>query len=111
DARATAALNRDEAAYTAIAAKSLDASASDIADFPLATVDAGRPLPLAEGLNPAWIAAMDAFVAQVVTPVLGARATLGEQDWAALTERFAAYAAWEADKHGATVEALGVARV
>lgn len=111
DARATAALNRDESAYAAVASKSLTASTADVADFPLATVDAGRALPLATGLNPAWIAAMGAFVAQVVTPVLGARETLTEQDWATITARFAPYAAWEADKHGAKVEALGIARV
>ena len=111
DARATAALNRDEAAYASVAAKSLNAEATDIADFPLAKVEAGRALPLGQGLNPAWIAAMGAFVAQVVTPVLGARESLSERDWATLTARFAGYAAWEADKHGAKVEALGVARV
>ncbi len=111
DARATAALNRDEAAYAAVAAKSLGTSASDLAEFPLAKVDAGRPLPLQQGLNPAWSAAMAAFVEKVVQPVLGARESLSEGEWATLTARFAAYAAWEAEKHGAKVESLGIARV
>jgi hypothetical protein len=111
DARATAALNRDEAAYAAVAAKPLTAAAADVADFPLATVAAGRPLPLGEGVNPAWAGAMATFVAQVVTPVLGPRSVLTETEWASVTSRFAAYAAWEADKHGAKVEALGIARV
>ncbi|WKW12336.1 hypothetical protein Strain138_001620 [Pseudogemmatithrix spongiicola] len=111
DARATGALNLDEAAYTAVAAKSLTASAADVASFPLAKVEAGRALPLGAGLNPAWSAAMAAFVAQVVQPVIGARETLSEAEWATLTSRFAAYAAWEADKHGGKVESLGIARV
>lgn len=111
DARATAALNRDEAAYAAVASKSLTAAAADVAEFPLATIAAGRPLPLADGVNPAWAAAMAEFTARVVTPVLGARTALTEADWATIIGRFAAYAAWEADKHGAKVEALSVARV
>lgn len=111
DARATAALNRDEAAYAAVAAKPLGASAADLAEFPLAKVEAGRPLPLAQGLNPAWTAAMAAFVERVVQPVLGARESLSDADWGTLTARFAAYSAWEAEKHGAKVEGLGITRV
>lgn len=111
DARATGAMNLDEGAYAAVAANALTASASDVASFPLATVEAGRALPLGAGLNPAWSAAMAAFVAQVVQPVIGVRETLSEADWARIMSRFAAYAAWEADKHGAQVEALGIARV
>ncbi len=111
DARATAAMNRDEAAYAALAAKSMAAAAGEVADFPLATVAAGRPLPLDTGVNPAWAAAMATFVERVVRPVLGAREVLTEADWATITARFAAYAAWEADKHGAKVESLGIARL
>lgn len=111
DARATAALNRDEAAYAAVASKALSASAADVAEFPLAKIEAGRALPLGMELNPAWSASMGAFVTQVVQPVLGARLSLTETDWATITARFSAYAAWEADKHGAKVESLGVARV
>lgn len=111
DARAVGALNRDEAAYAALAATTLDSSATNIHDFPLAKVEAGAALPLAKGLNPAWASAMAAFVEKVVTPVLGARESLAEAEWTALKDRFAAYAAWEADKLGAKVESLGVARV
>jgi hypothetical protein len=111
DARATAALNRDEAAYATLGAHALDAAASGVAEFPLAKVEAGQALPLGQGLNPAWSAAMAAFREKVVQPILGARESLSEADWAALTGRFAAYAAWEADKHGAKVEGLGIARV
>lgn len=111
DARATAALNRDESAYAAVAARALGASASDVAEFPLATVAAGRPLPLGAGVNPAWASAIAAFNAQVVQPVLGARDTLSEAEWGGILGRFAAYGAWEAEKHGAKVEALGIARV
>lgn len=111
DARATAALNRDESAYAAVAARALGASASDVAEFPLATVGAGRPLPLGAGVNPAWASAIATFYAQVVQPLLGARETLAEAEWHSIVERFSGYGAWESEKHGAKVEALGSARV
>lgn len=111
DARATAALNRDESAYAAVAARALGASASDVAEFPLATVGAGRPLPLGTGVNPAWASAIATFYAQVVQPLLGAREALAEAEWHSIVERFAGYGAWESEKHGAKVESLGIARV
>jgi len=111
DARSLVALNRQEADYLAVAAKDMDITAAEVSGFPLARVEAGRPLPLGEGINPAWAAAMGQFVAQVVTPILGARSSLSEADWAALGAKLAPYAAWQAAKGGAAVEKLGLARV
>jgi len=111
DARATASLNRDEADYAALAARDLPSAAAEVAAFPLARVEAGRALPLAEGLNPSWSAAMAAFSAAVVLPTLGARSALSEAEWQGIIAKFAPYATWEAEKHGAKVESLGVARV
>jgi len=54
DARATGALNRAESEYLAIAAKDLKITAEEVAGFPLARIEAGRALPLFEGVNPAW---------------------------------------------------------
>ncbi|MSU66415.1 MAG: hypothetical protein EXS38_10010 [Opitutus sp.] len=53
DARALAALNRSEADYLAFAAKDMKISAEEVAGFPLARIEAGKPLPLREGVNPA----------------------------------------------------------
>jgi hypothetical protein len=111
DARATAALNRDEAAYTALASRTFTATAADVVDFPLAQVAPGRALPLGGALNPAWAVPMAAFVAQVVQPVLGAREMLTEEEWQGLVAHFAPYATWEAEKRGALVETLGAVRL
>lgn len=111
DSRATAALNRDQADYVALSARDLSTANVEIAAFPLARIEAGRSLPLTEGLNPSWSAAMSAFRALVVQPLLGSRDALSESDWAVVQAKFAAYAAWEAEKHGAKVEALGVATI
>ena len=111
DSRAQAALNREEKEYLALAAKDLTITSAEIAGFPLARVEAGRPLPLTEAVNPAWAGAVAKFKGEVVTPLLGAKSSLSESDWAALGAKFAVYEAWVAAKAGSLVEKLGVARV
>ena len=112
DARATAALNRAESEYLAIAAKDMKITADEVAGFPLARIEAGRPLPLLEGINPAWSGALATLHKTVVTPVLGAgKTSLTEADWAALTAKFAAYETWLGSKAGSAIEKLGLARV
>jgi hypothetical protein len=111
DARAAGPLNRAEAEYAALAPKVLSPAEADLAAFPLALVGADKPLPLVEGLNPAWAEAMGKLRDQVVTPLLGAQAELTLEQWKDLSARFAAYEAWMAGKAGAAVEKLGRARV
>lgn len=112
DARAIAALNRSETEYLAIAAQDMRISADEVAGFPLARVEAGRPLPLVEGVNPAWAGAVLALRQTAVVPVLGAdRTSLSEADWTALNAHFSAYETWLGGKAGSAVEKLGLARV
>jgi hypothetical protein len=58
DPRALAAVNREQEAYMAVAAKDLTITASEVAHFPLAIVEANKPLPLSKGVNPAWAGPM-----------------------------------------------------
>lgn len=112
DARATVALNRAESEYLAIAAKDLAITADEVAGFPLARIEAGRALPLLDGVNPAWAKALTALQKSAVAPVLGAdKTSLTEAEWAGLTAKFAAYEAWLTGKTGSAVEKLGLARV
>ncbi len=111
DPRATTPLNRSEADYAALACKELSVSTPDVAAFPLARVEPGRPLPLDEGLNPAWADAMARLRATLVTPPLGTVNELTEGAWKELSERLAPYAAWSASKAGTAVEKLGIRRV
>jgi len=112
DGRATDVLNRSQADFAALGSKDLAASQDDLAAFPLAKVEPGRPLPLAEGVNPAWATRMAALQGAVVTPILGeGKASLAQDDWAQLTARLAPYQAWQASKAGASVGDLGLARV
>ena len=111
DARAGGPLNRDPAEYTALTTLLLRDGLTEVASFPLAHVEANRPLPLVEGLNPAWADAMKKFRDAVVVPLLGERDTLTEPDWQALSSKLAAHEAWRAAKAGGKVEGLGLARV
>ena len=84
DSRALAALNRSENEYLALAARELKITSEEVAGFPLARIEAGRPLPLSGDVNPAWSAALAALRAAAVEPLLGgSRAVLTEADWSA----------------------------
>ena len=85
DPRAIGALNREEKEYLAFAAKDLTLTAAEIAGLPLAHIEADKPLPLKEGVNPAWAAALATLHSAAVKPLLGDRSSLSEHDWAALT--------------------------
>ena len=111
DARALAALNRQETEYLAVAAKDMSITVSEVAGFPLAHIEAGRLLPLQSGLNPAWATAIATFAGQVVKPLLGEKVLLSAEEWAMICGKLAAYEGWVAAKAGAAVEKLGLARV
>ncbi|MBX3746910.1 MAG: hypothetical protein KF833_16490 [Verrucomicrobiae bacterium] len=112
DPRALAALNRKEEDYLAIAARDLCITADEVAGFPLARIEAGRALPLQEGLNPAWSGPIATFVTAVVHPILGSSTTsLTESDWAALKAKLAPHQAWMNGKPASPVAALDLARI
>ncbi|MBI5017126.1 MAG: hypothetical protein HZB55_16785 [Deltaproteobacteria bacterium] len=111
DPKAAGPLNPAEADYSALAVKELAAEGDAVRAFPVARVASGRPLPLKEGLNPAWKSAMERFRDEAVRPVLGDKESLTGEEWASLVARFAPYETWMAEKAGGVVEALGIARV
>jgi hypothetical protein len=112
DARAAAALNAVEADFVALGPKTLTADAEEIAKLPLAPVAANRPLPLVEGLNPAWTVRVAALANAVVDPLLGGNKTaLSESDWNTIKERMAAFGAWQAAKPDTAISTLSTARL
>lgn len=107
DPRALAAVNREQEAYIAAAAKDLTITASEVAHFPLALVEPNKPLPLTKGVNPAWAGAIAAMRGACCKD----KESLTEADWTALCGKLDAYAAWHAKKAGGAVEGLGIQRV
>lgn len=112
DERAVGALNPSPQDYERMAAGALTMESDAIAALPLATVAPGRPLPLREGLNPAWAAELEALRRDAALPLLGDDpAELDEAQWRELQRRLAPAAAWLADKPATALEALGLERV
>jgi len=111
DPRTQALLNRKEEEYLAIAANDLSITAAEVANFPLAQVVPGRPLPLSGAVNPAHAAALAVFQTAAVKPLLGDKAELTEADWTLLQSKLEAFEKWNAAKAGAVVEKLGLQRV
>ncbi|MEI7938031.1 MAG: hypothetical protein WCK27_15185 [Verrucomicrobiota bacterium] len=111
DPRASNALNREEKDYLAFAAKDLTITNAEIAGFPLARVEAGRPLPLTQSVNPAWADAIAKFQNDAVKPLLGDRNALTEADWGELLAKLGPYEGWSAGLAGGSVAKLGRDRV
>lgn len=111
DPRALAALNRQESDYLALAAKDLLITAEEIVALPLAQIAPNKPLPLREGVNPAWAAALTTLYETAVKPLLGDKTALTETEWLALQSKLAPYEAWLSSKPTTAVEKLGINRI
>ncbi len=112
DHRATGHLNHPEAELAALATKDLSTLGAEIAALPIAQVGSGRPLPLVEGINPAWAAAITALRTQVIAPIHGLnRTSLTESEWHDVLAKFQAHAAWAAAKPATSVDKLGAERL
>ncbi|MDQ1269596.1 MAG: hypothetical protein QG618_905 [Thermodesulfobacteriota bacterium] len=111
DAKAEEPLNPSIVTYEAIAGQDLHGATEELERFPLAHIQAGRALPLKEGLNPAWAGPMKQFVKMIVAPSFGSLEQLDEDQWQQIKANFAAYEAWSAEKSGVEVEPLGLERI
>lgn len=110
DVCALAAVNRTEDDYITLARNQLSADSPDLAAFPLAHAAPGLPLPLEEGLNPAWAGAIARLRSAAVAPILGPEKTsLTEEEWLDLQGRFGAYQDWLKEKPDAKVGPLSAA--
>lgn len=111
DTRAAIPLSRSVEDYQQLAAHSLSEQNAELANFPLATIGADKPLPLRSGINPAWQGKLEALREQAITPLLGQKESLNATEWLALCDRFTAFEAWQAEKPATRIEQLGVARI
>jgi hypothetical protein len=112
DPRAGAFANRSDAELATSLSGALSAGSAELRALPLARIEPGRALPLGEGVNPAWAAAVAALAADAVTPALGqGRTSLSAAEWTALGARLAPYGAWFARRPAGKAADLGIARV
>ncbi|KQO21831.1 hypothetical protein ASF11_05245 [Acidovorax sp. Leaf76] len=108
DLRAATALNPSLEEYTAMARQELDLSSSAIATLPLAPITPRGLLPLTEGVNPAWAAALHAFRDHAVVPLLGHDVdTLTQEGWHTIAQALAPCQQWLKDRPATAVDTLG----
>ncbi len=111
DGRATALLSPSDDDYLKLALQELNGRSESLARLPLAVPGPDRPLPLADGLNPAWSDAVGRFAADVIAPILGEGASLTDAGWVTIRESFAGYEAWQAAWPETAVERIEPARL
>jgi hypothetical protein len=111
DERAAVPLSRSPDDYKSIASQTLSAQNTDIASFPLATVEPDKPLPLISGVNPAWQKQIDALRTQAIVPLFGEKEALLVSEWDELCSKFAAFEAWQSTKPASSFQQLGKERL
>ncbi len=111
DERSAVSLNPSETDYQKLALLNLSSSTESFAPFPVALAERDRPLPLTEGINPAWMGVMGRLREEVIRPVLGEKNSITEDEWDTLNTGFIPYAAWCSVKPETSVEKLGLPRI
>ncbi|SHO47974.1 hypothetical protein [Desulfopila aestuarii] len=111
DPGAATPMNPSLSTYETLAAGDLTQATSEIESFPLAHIRASQPLPLRDGLNPAWAADIATLSALVIEPLFGTIDALEKEQWQKIKTTFAPYESWQSSKAGVEVDALGIERV
>lgn len=112
DANARAPLNPTEEGYAALGAQVLSNTSESLAALPLAAVTGERSLPLVQGVNPAWAAALQTLREQAVQPVFGEALTvLSEAQWEQLKTMLANCQQWLAACPATPLGAISEAEV
>lgn len=110
DPKAADALSPALATYEAMSPQDLSAG-TELERLPLGRIEAGRPLPLGSGCNPAWADALQTFKTAVVIPLCGELDALGAEHWEQIKTVFQPHEAWLSAKAGAEVDGLGRERI
>ena len=111
DENAVEISNSLKSKYEDFSLKNLSESLDEIAVFPIAAPDRNISLSLEKGLNPAWEKAVSAFNSLVVKKLFPKKSSLKEEDMIAIGNAFEGFCAWQSEKKGEAVEALGAERI
>jgi hypothetical protein len=111
DSDSVGILNSLNTRYEELKSKDLTSCIDEIASFPIAKIEANKPLPLTQGINPAWERALYTFTELAIKPTFSNKETLTEQEWETICKKFEHYITWQAEKTGTAVECLGLLRV
>lgn len=88
-----------------INAKDLPNCSDEIASFPIAKIEAKKPLPLTNAINPVWKDKLQSLRTLAFNPN---KKELTESEWVELGDKLKAFSAWQTEKTGSSVEQLGL---
>ena len=111
DPASTAVLNGLVARIETISLKDLSTCLDEIATYPLSKIEAGKPLSIDTGINPAWEKTIKDFKTKIVDKLFLGSKTIDENTWNNITKTFEPFVKWQSEKLGAAVEKLSVERV
>lgn len=111
DTQTTSVLNLANERVATITDKNMADCIDEISAYPIAKIEAKNTLHLTEGINPAWIGAMQQFKQTVTDKMFPNTQAINMEQWEAIKTYFAPYESWLNSKEGASVESLGIERV
>ena len=111
DPQSVEVLNMLVSRFEVISPKDLTTCMDEIATFPIAKIEAGKPLPLDKGINPAWELLLSKFVKLIIVPKFNQNISLKESEWKSLSDIFNSFHKWKSEKEGIAVEQLGLKRI
>lgn len=85
----------------------LSSNTGELISYPLSKIEAGRPLNLVEGINPAWEDKISSFQSSIFNAEFINQTFLTETDWKKISQKFSTYSLWKNEKKGIIVESLG----
>ena len=106
DGDATAALDVQVEKIAAISGGNLSDNMAEIAEYPLARPTKEALLPLGEGINPAWLSAMNTLKTLVLDKDFAGITALSEEQWNSVTAKIDAYTGAKTDADKAVAEAI-----
>lgn len=98
DATAQQPLSPNQEGYALLGQQALAMDDAAIAALPLARITEQAVLPLESGINPAWVAAIEALRTQAIEPLLGPLTQLDVAQWQQLKSQLASSQAWLAQR-------------
>ena len=111
DIDSTSVLNALVSRIETITTKDLSNCIDEIATYPLAKIEASKPLPLSIGINPAWEMQVTDFKNKVVNVLFPNIEVIDEERWYKINNLFKPYSNWLNEKSGDCVESIGLTRV
>jgi len=107
DDRSTVLLNGSENEFAAMGSVMLSGENDSLARLPVAKIEANRPLPLRQGINPAWASRIKTFADSVAAPLAGVDTELDQSAWNRIVGAFVPWNKWQAARPSSAIGALG----